>query len=163
MTTNDPILDYLLKDYKPKQLSQNKLDELKQKYKTELADYEYIKSPEEFVNLKKGGIVRCINKSNEKISKAGILMKIIYNNKKQNVGLLVPCNKMFKGWYITFERNYVFYKPPSQTLKNNIHEHYKSMIESCFINPNDKHLYEESSEFKDYGLDYYYSNYTKKK
>lgn len=162
MNSNDPVLDYLLKDYKPKELSQSKLELLKDKYKTELNDYEYIKNTEDFINLKKGGLIRCINKSNEKISKAGILMKIFLNNKKQNVGLIVPCNKMFKGWYITFERNYVFYRPCNQILKNNVHEYYKSMIESCFVNQDDKHLYEESTEFKDYGLDYYYTNYKKK-
>jgi len=75
-------------------------------YSEELEDYQYIKSINEFNNIKKGGYVRYFNLNNE-IKWGGILIKKIKNN---DMDLMVLCNSNCNRFIVSFQKNHIFYK-----------------------------------------------------
>ena len=76
------------------------------KYKEELADYEYIDTPELFSTLRLKGSMRYINKFDKNLRMGGLLVKIYQKNSKW-VGIILQNNKKY---YISFDANYIFYR-----------------------------------------------------
>ena len=155
-------LKYLLQNYEPVKASKDQVDLWMKKYKNKLEFFEYIDTEEKFMGLKPGGCIRCINKVTQKLSNIGILIKITFNEEKQNLAVVKKPSKEKKYWNFIFERNYIFYRPPPRDYENN----YKRGIIKDYINyfvpEKEKHLYTESTEFPDYGVDDLYNKYKKK-
>jgi hypothetical protein len=84
-----------------------KVDELKKKYKNELEDYNFVKDKKAFDKIKKGGYVRYFN-LNEELKWGGILIKKVKNN---DMDLMVLCNSGCNRFIVSFQKNYIFYKP----------------------------------------------------
>ena len=83
-----------------------KINELKNKYKNELEDYNFIKDKNAFEKIKKGGYIRYFN-LNEELKWGGILIKKVENN---NMDLMVLCNSGCNRFVVCFQKNYIFYK-----------------------------------------------------
>ena len=76
-------------------------------YSEELEDYNYISNIEEYNKIKKGGYVRYFN-LNDEIKWGGILIKKTKNN---DMDLMVLCNSTCNRFVVSFQKNYIFYKP----------------------------------------------------
>jgi hypothetical protein len=76
-------------------------------YSEELEDYNYISNIEEYNEIKKGGYVRYFN-LNDEIKWGGILIKKTKNN---DMDLMVLCNSTCNRFVVSFQKNYIFYKP----------------------------------------------------
>ena len=76
------------------------------KYKDELADYDYIDTPELFSTLRLKGSMRYINKFDKNLRTGGLLVKI-YNKNGKWIGVILQNNKKY---YVSFDANYIFYR-----------------------------------------------------
>ena len=85
-----------------------KLSIFKKKYNNELEDYEYVKTIDEFYQLKLGGYIRYFN-LNDEFRWGGILLRVYYD-KKKNRNLMVLTNKRYKRYVVSFDNNYIFYR-----------------------------------------------------
>lgn len=84
-----------------------KIEKLKIKYKNELEDYDYISNLKSYEKIKKGGYIRYFN-LNEELKWGGILIKKVKDN---NMDLMVLCNSGCNRFVVSFQKNYIFYKP----------------------------------------------------
>jgi uncharacterized protein YeaO (DUF488 family) len=85
-----------------------KLGIFKKKYNKELENYEYIKTIDEFYQLKLGGYIRYFN-LNDEFRWGGILLRVYYDKKKDR-NLMVLTNKRYKRYVVSFDNNYIFYR-----------------------------------------------------
>ena len=84
-----------------------KVNSFFKEYSEELEDYNYISNIEEYNEIKKGGYVRYFN-LNDEIKWGGILIKKTKNN---DMNLMVLCNSTCNRFIVSFQKNYIFYKP----------------------------------------------------
>tara|TARA_Y100000589_G_C27171493_1_gene636915 strand:- start:791 stop:1210 length:420 start_codon:yes stop_codon:yes gene_type:complete len=84
-----------------------KIEEFKKKYKNELEDYIFIKDNYAFDKIKKGGYIRYFN-LNDELKWGGILIKKVKSN---DMDLMVLCNSGCNRFVVSFQKNYIFYKP----------------------------------------------------
>lgn len=106
------------KDYEKE--TKVKISFLKEKYSSELHEYNFVKTLEEFYNLKPGGYIRYVNFKDE-IKYGGILVKSFESNNtdefnKKNLLLIQNTNN--KQWVVSREKNYIFYKPQTKKGDN---------------------------------------------
>lgn len=85
-----------------------KLKKFRKKYNKELEDYEFIKTIDEFYQLKLGGYIRYFN-LNDEFRWGGILLRVYYDKKKDR-NLMVLTNKRYKRYVVSFDNNYIFYR-----------------------------------------------------
>jgi len=83
-----------------------KINNLYKKYSEELEDYTYIKTIEEYKNIKVGGYIRYFN-LDENLKWGGIFLK---KYKYKNFNMMYLCNSSSKSFNISFEKNIIFYK-----------------------------------------------------
>lgn len=152
---NDFLLDELLKDYKPKRIPRDFINQLFEKFGNKLQDFNFIKNKNDFLTMKLGGTIKAINKSTEELSFSGILLKTYINKKNQYIALISYFNKS-KVISLNFDKYYIFYKEHIQIIRNNDNEYYKKLLENIFISENDKQLYDNNiMGFKNYNIDQY--------
>ena len=101
-----------------------KVTELKNKYKNELEDYNFVKDKHAFEKIKKGGYVRYFN-LNEELKWGGILIKKVKNN---DMDLMVLCNSGCNRFVVSFQKNYIFYKN-HQTASDKTRKLFMSALE----------------------------------
>lgn len=98
----------------------------KEKYKTQLDKYKFVKDLKE---LKPGGYIRYID-FKENLKLGGMFLKIIKNknNFNEEVSNLLLRNSSNKLWNISWENNYIFYK--KQVIKgDNIRDLFISLLD----------------------------------
>jgi len=108
------------------------INEIIEKFKSELNYYKYIETVEEFSLLTLKGSMKYVNKYDKKIRFGGLLVKIYKNEiNKKWYGIIKKLKKMY---YISFDSNYIFYRENQNEL----------LTESlkCFISDCDKGFYE---------------------
>lgn len=109
-------LESLLKGRDPKEDALEKKDIWYDKYESELLDYHYIHNIEDFKKLDLGGVLKPIDMKEENLKSGGLLVKI--EKTKTNKYYALVRNKQFKLWKIYFDSNYIFYRKPYSTYKN---------------------------------------------
>lgn len=87
-------------------IKKKKLNYFYEKYNSELEDYIYIDTLEEYNMIQVGGYIRYFN-YNEEFRWGGILAK---KYKYKDVNMMLLLNSAFKKNTISFENNYIFYK-----------------------------------------------------
>lgn len=102
----------------------NKVNEFKNKYKDELEDYNFVKDMKEFNKIQNGGYIRYFN-LNDELKWGGILIKKIQNN---GMDLMVLCNSGCNRFVVSFQKNYIFYKP-HQTASDKTRKLFMSALE----------------------------------
>jgi hypothetical protein len=86
-------------------LPKNNLNDMIQKYESDLKDFDYIDTVEKFSILSLNGIMRYINKSDKKMRTGGLLVKIYKKDNKWYAKL-----KQYDKFYdISYDSNYIFY------------------------------------------------------
>lgn len=108
------------------------INEIIEKFKSELKYYKYIETIEEFSLLTLKGSMKYVNKYDKKIRFGGLLVKIYKNEiNKKWYGVIKKLKKMY---YISFDSNYIFYRETQNEL----------LTESlkCFILDCEKGFYE---------------------
>jgi hypothetical protein len=134
-------LNLLLKSRDPKLDAFNKMNGWKEQYYEELLDYKYIHSLDEFIKLRKGGIIKIISMKNEILKKGGIILDIKKNNKNKYYALVGITNRNIL-WKIYFDDNYIFFREQYSIYKNNqSSDNFKHFI-SKFIPQTDSNEYE---------------------
>lgn len=109
-------LDELLKERDPKEGALKKTDEWYEMYHDKLMDYHYIHHIEDFKKLDLGGIIKPIDMKDEILKNGGLLVKI--DRTPNNKWFALLRNKQFKLWKVYFDGNYIFYRKPYSTYKN---------------------------------------------
>jgi hypothetical protein len=109
-------LESLLKERDPKEDGLKKKDIWYDKYESELLDYHYIHNVEDFKKLDLGGIIKPIDLKEENLKSGGLVVKIDKTSKNKYYALVR--NKQFALWKIYFDGNYIFYRKPYSTYKN---------------------------------------------
>jgi len=86
-------------------LPKNNLNDMIQKYETELRDFDYIDTVEKFSILHLKGTMRYINKTDKKLRTGGLLVKIFMKDNKWYAKI-----KQYNKFYdISYNSNYIFY------------------------------------------------------
>jgi hypothetical protein len=109
-------LESLLKNRDPKEDGLKKKDIWYDTYDGELLDYHYIHNLEDFQKLDLGGVIKPIDLKEEILKSGGLLMKIDKTTNNKYYALVR--NKQCKLWKIYFDSNYIFYRKPYSTYKN---------------------------------------------
>jgi hypothetical protein len=101
-------------------LPNNSIENIFNKYSSELEHYTLIETLEEFSTLKLAGSMKYINKYDKKLRHGGLLIKI-YNKNNVWFGIIKKLNG--KKNYISFNSNHIFYcENIGEILNNNMKE-----------------------------------------
>ena len=98
---NERLLE--ISKYVDKTIKNDYINTLLEKY-TELKDYTFIKTIEEFSLLSLKGSMKYINKYDKKLRNGGLLIKIYKKNEEWYAII-----KKQKFYHISFNKNYIFY------------------------------------------------------
>lgn len=109
----------------------NNITKLIKKYSTELMDYKYVETLDEFIILPLKGTIRYINKYNGILKFGGLLIKIYYKNNSWYCTLKQISGKKYN---ISFKSNHIFYC-------DNNSESFRNWAE-CFITEVDAGKYQ---------------------
>lgn len=121
----DEILVKLVGSQKQWKINRDKkITKWRLKYEKELEDYEHVYNEDEYYQLKMGGYIRYLN-LNEELRWGGILIKKVINNGRN---LMILANSDFKRFTVSFDSNYVFYKP-HKTQSDNTRKLFLSYLE----------------------------------
>ena len=153
------FLDSLLKQREdPKKLAL--IGSIKNKYSTELEDFNYIHDLEEFKKLKNGGIIKPVNLQHDELKKGGVLIKIGNDNNKWYALIGLLNRKIF--WRIYFHNNYIYYREPYSTYKTNDKTERFLNAMNHFIPLEEQPKYKEQIKSNQL-VDELYKSYVKKK
>jgi hypothetical protein len=138
-------LNYILGHRDPKADALKNLKLWKNNYKEELMDFKYIHTLDEFIKLRKGGVIRIINMENEELKKGGILLNLNKNNKDKWYALVGITNKkiFFK---IYFDSNYIFYKEHNSLYKIDEKTEWMTGIMDKFIKKDEIKKYKDQTK-----------------
>lgn len=90
-----------------KYITNDIMDELLNKYKSELEYYKYIDSIDIFSTLSLRGSLKYINKYDKELRNGGLLIKIYKDTNNEWIGIIKKISG--KIYYIKFSKNYIFY------------------------------------------------------
>jgi cyclopropane fatty-acyl-phospholipid synthase-like methyltransferase len=97
----------IINDIVNKYITTDIIDDLLNKYKSELEDYNYINSIDIFSTLSLKGSLKYINKYDKQLRYGGLLIKIFKDNNNEWIGIIKKISG--KKYYIKFSKNYIFY------------------------------------------------------
>lgn len=129
----DEIVNSIKSEDDYKKETRDKISFLKDKYSSELDKYNFVETLKDFYNLKAGGYIRYVN-FKDQIKFGGILVKSFESDNKDEFNkknLLLIQNTNSKQWVISWEKNYIFYKPQTKKGDN---------LRSLFISLLDKKI-----------------------
>jgi len=111
-------LNEILGKRDPKADAIKKIDIWKEQYNENLEDFKYISSIDEFIKMRKGGVIKIISMKDEILKKGGVILDIKKNNKNKWYALVGITNRNYI-WKIYFDDNYIFFREQYTIYKNN--------------------------------------------
>jgi hypothetical protein len=145
---DEKFLNEKLKNIDPREDGLKNYKIWKNKYKTELLNYNYIHTKEEFILLKTGGLIKPISLMTEEINCGGILIKIEKDIKNKWYALLGYFQNGKKGkgkfWTIYFDKYYFFYKYPDKLKIDDIKTERCNFLLDQFVTKEEIVNYSES-------------------
>jgi hypothetical protein len=104
------------------------INNIMNKYKSELDGYEYVESLDMFSILSLKGSMKYVNKFDNKLRYGGLLIKIYQKEDKKWYAIL----KNIKGqkYYVSFDANYIFYRKTNYEERVDLLKVFMSDIDS---------------------------------